>query len=120
VTLSLDRAPQVGDEVGALLTILAVRPSPGTTATLMLPPSVNVASGQVDWKGDLEQDKPVELRSVLRFTAPGQLEITGRSLRMLDNGDIWGDQAVLYLDVRQPGEPPSQVTATPPPAQPAD
>ncbi len=119
VELSLSKTPQVGDEVEARLTVSAVRASPNTTATIILPEGVTLVSGQANWRGDLDPNQPVSLNATLRFNTPGDMQIVGHSLRPSDNGDVWGDLAVIYLKVIAPGQPLDSNTPTPPPAEPA-
>jgi len=119
VRLILARLPRLGDTVEAKLIVSAIQPAPGTTASLVLPAGVSVAAGQGEQRLDLQPGRPVTLNVVLRFDTVGTKEIIGRALTPQPNGDIWGDQAVIYVDVLAAGQTPDQNTPTPPPAVPA-
>ncbi len=114
VELSLAKTPELGDEVQAQFTISAVRAVVNTTATLSLPNGVSVIDGQTSWQGDLAPNQPIVLQATLRFDAPGRQEITGLARHEFDNGDVWADMAVIYLDILAPGQTPDLTTPTPP------
>lgn len=119
VRLILLRPPHLGDTVEAQLIVSAIQAAPGTTAGFVLPAGVSIAAGQGEQRLDLQPGQPITLSVVLRFDTVGTKEIIGRALTPQPNGDIWGDQAVIYVDVLAAGQTPDQNTPTPPPAVPA-
>jgi hypothetical protein len=118
VELWLSSWPALGDEVEARLTVHSIKPAPGTTATILVPAGVEVIAGPLESKGDLAPNQPLVLTAKLRFTTAGEVTVTGRALHTLANGDVWGDQAVVYLTIAAPGATPN-LTSTPPLAVPS-
>jgi hypothetical protein len=119
ITLSLARTPQLGDEVDATLTVKTARVVPQVTATLLLPTGVILVEGETTWQGNLTAEQPVTLRSRLRFTTGGNLELSGHTRHEFENGDVWADLATIYLNLPEPDQTPVAGTPTPPPAVPA-
>jgi hypothetical protein len=118
VELRLSRWPALGDEVEATLTVQSIEPAAGVDATILVPAGVDVIAGPLVMKGDVSPNQPLILTATLRFTTAGDITITGRALHTLDNGDVWGDQANIYLTIAAPGAAPN-LTVTPPLAVPS-
>ncbi len=118
VELEMSRWPALGDEVEVRLTVQSIEPATNIDATIIAPEGVEVTAGALAMKGDVGPNQPLVLTATLRFTTAADITIIGRALHTLANGDIWGDQAVLYLTIAAPGAPPN-LTVTPPLAVPS-
>jgi hypothetical protein len=99
VRLILTKAPRLNEEVALTFIISTVRDAPDTTATISLPESAVLVSGNLDWKGVLLAQRPQSLEATIMFTREGNWTIEGKALCPLAGGNVWGDAAHIYLYV---------------------
>lgn len=103
VTLTMDKAPRLGEEAQVVLELQAFMDAPGTTAHIELPVEAELVTGDLDWEGDVMVNKPVRLAATIVFNQEGAYMIRGSALRPVDAGMTWGDAEDIFLTVRQDG-----------------
>jgi len=98
--------------------------APATKAWIVLPEGTRLLKGDLEWSGDLASNQSQTLSVTFEFIEEGNWTLEGRARHEMENGDVWGDAAYLYLFVSEtdshlgfsssiddlPGEP----DATPP------
>lgn len=103
VQLILSKIPELNERVDLTFVIQSIEDAPGTKASILLPEGAELIEGELDWEGDLVANTPLELKASIRFTSLGNKTIEAKALSQLENGDIWGDAAYLYLSFTEEG-----------------
>lgn len=103
VQLILSKIPELNETVELTFVIQSIEDAPGTKATILLPEGAELIEGELDWEGDLIAGIPHELQARIQFTSVGNKTIEAKALSQLENGDIWGDAAYLYLSFTEEG-----------------
>jgi hypothetical protein len=98
-SLKIDPIPLVGEPATLTCTVSSTFDAPGTRVNFELPADAQLLAGSLEWTGDLAADVPVDLPITVAFTDGGKEEIKCRSTRLVNEGEIWGDTAVLYLTI---------------------
>jgi hypothetical protein len=134
VRLILSKAPRLNEQAELTFIIASVSEAPGTTATITLPEGAVLVEGDLEWSGDLVAEQPQTLQVTIMFVSEGNWTIEAKALRPLDNGDVWGDAAYIYLYVSEEvghagfsTEPPpssrdalGEEVPSPPPVEPSE
>lgn len=115
VELTLANSPRINTETQLTLTIRSIKPAPTTNATILLPAGVELVTGNLTWQGAITPEQPHTLAATIRFTHGGNFTLTGKALNPFDNGDIWGDQASLYITISDPQQPNTNTSSPTPP-----
>jgi hypothetical protein len=101
VRLTLSKAPRLNEQADLTFIINSALEAPGTTATITLPDGAVLVDGDLGWSGDLVPEQPQTLQATIMFEREGNWAIEGKALCPLDNGDVWGDAAYIYLNVTE-------------------
>jgi hypothetical protein len=101
VSLSMPKAPKVGEVVEVTMEVKAYRDAPGTTASILLPPGAQLLEGETTWQGDVTVDAPVRLAVTIAFPQAGEYAIEGKALAVINADMTWGDLEAIYLTVKQ-------------------
>jgi hypothetical protein len=99
VDLEVDEQPVLHQIVVIRLKIQSAFDASNTKAAIVLPEGVIKVDGTLEWQGDLEQKKPVELLARVKFVQAGELMISGYAKHIIDEDNSWGDVDYLYLNV---------------------
>ncbi|MBP7999696.1 MAG: hypothetical protein KA314_21165 [Chloroflexi bacterium] len=99
--LWLPYLPRLNEPVEMVLTFDSILDAPGTTATIILPQGTTLTAGSLEWQGDLAANVSQILTATIVFTTIGDKVLEGKALRPLENGDVWGDAAYIYLHVNE-------------------
>jgi hypothetical protein len=99
--LSIDHVPLVGEEATLTCDISSILDAPGTTAVIELPSEAQLVSGVTNWQGDLLAGETVQIKAVVVFNSPSEVAIFCRALKVVDESEVWGDLAELYLSISQ-------------------
>jgi hypothetical protein len=102
-SLSIDRLPRLGGEATLRCEITSILDAPGTSAAIELPPEVQPVSGGTAWQGDLLSGETVQLEVKVIFNSPGEKAIYCRALKEVDESEVWGDLAELYVSIGAAG-----------------
>ncbi len=100
VTLSMPKAPKVGEAVEVTMEVKAYQDAPGTTATITLPPGAQLLDGETTWQGDVAVDTPVRLAVTIAFPQAGEFAVEGKALAVINPDMTWGDLEAIYLTVK--------------------
>lgn len=101
VTLSMPKAPKVGEAVEVTLEVKAYQDAPGTTASIILPAGAQMLEGELTWQGDVVVETPVRLVATILFPQAGEYAIEGKALAVINADMTWGDLEAIYLTVKQ-------------------
>ena len=101
VTLSMPKAPKVGEAVEVTLEVKAYQDAPGTTASIILPAGAQLLEGELTWQGDVVVETPVRLVATILFPQAGEYAIEGKALAVINADMTWGDLEAIYLTVKQ-------------------
>ena len=102
-SLALSKLPELNEVVDLTLTISTATDAPGTKAEIVLPKDAELTAGELTWSGDLAIDDPIILNASVRFTALGDKELVGKASSEMNNGDVWGDTAYIYIHITEEG-----------------
>jgi len=120
VRLILSKVPQLNELVDLTFIVSSVLDAPNTTATILLPDGAVLVDGDLEWAGDLAANELQILKASFKFITEGNWTIEGKALRPLDNGDVWGDAAYIYLHVSEETSHLGFPTEPPPPSSDAE
>jgi len=126
----MSKVPLLNEVVELAFTFSSASDAAGTTATILLPNTVTLVSGDLEWAGDLKAGDLQTLEAAIRFTQQGNWTIEARASSALEGGDSWGDAAYIYLyvseksshigfDTNQPPLSTEQNVPTPPSIDPS-
>lgn len=101
VSLSMPKAPKVGEAVAVTMEVKAYQDAPGTTASISLPPGAQLLEGETTWQGDVKVETPVRLAATIAFPQAGEYAIEGKALAVISPDMTWGDLEAIYLTVKQ-------------------
>lgn len=101
VKLTLSKAPRLNEQAELAFIISSVRDAPSIKATLILPDGTNLISGDQEWSGALKANESHTIKATIMFVTGGNKTIEAKALYALDNGDVWGDAAYLYLNTTE-------------------
>lgn len=101
VSLSMPKAPKVGEAVDVTLEVTAYQDARGTTANITLPPGAQLLKGETSWQGDVMAGTPVRLVATVVFPQAGEYAIEGKALSVVNSDMTWGDLQAIYLTVKQ-------------------
>jgi hypothetical protein len=99
--LILSKAPRLNEQADLTFVVTSILEAPGTTATIILPDGAVLVDGDLEWSGDLAPDQPQTLHATIMFEREGNWILEAKALSPLDNGDVWGDAAYIYLNVTE-------------------
>jgi hypothetical protein len=99
--LILSKAPRLNEQADLTFTVTSIVEAPGTTAAISLPEGAVLVEGDLEWSGDLVPEQPQTLQATIMFVREGNWIIEAKALCPLDNGDVWGDAAYIYLYVSE-------------------
>jgi hypothetical protein len=99
--LILSKIPVLHEQVDLTFNFSSVRAAPGTTAEFVLPKGVALVEGNLSWSGDLLPDEMRTMFVTIEFVEEGNWTIEAKARYELENGDVWGDAAYLYLFVSE-------------------
>jgi hypothetical protein len=99
--LILSKVPKLNEVVNLTFTFSSVLDAPGTSAAILLPDGAVLVDGDLEWAGDLAANNPQSLQARFKFITEGNFTLEAKALRPLDNGDVWGDAAYIYLHVSE-------------------
>jgi hypothetical protein len=77
--------------------------APDTSIALELPPGVELVAGETQWQTDLVAGVPFEQPLTINFTEVGEYAIRAVATKVVNEDMIWGDDAYIYLTVREDG-----------------
>jgi len=99
VDLEVDGQPRLHEFITIRLNVRSAFDATNTTAAIVLPEGVIKVDGSLEWQGDLERHKPIELLARIKFVKSGKLEISGYAKHVIDEETSWGDVDYVYLNV---------------------
>jgi hypothetical protein len=76
-TLSLSGTPSLNQVVEVTFTATPLADAPNTTVEIVLPEGFELVSGDISWKGDLEEGETVKLSAMVKAVEIGDWVIRG-------------------------------------------
>jgi hypothetical protein len=98
VKLILSKPPRLNEQAKLTIKIFSIFDAPDIKAFLILPEGTNLIDGEREWTGALKANEMKTLYATIMFITEGDKTIQAKAHYYLDNGDVWGDAAYLYLN----------------------
>ncbi len=99
VSLTINQSPLLGQPADLTCTVSSAVDAPGVTAQLELPTAAHLLKGEARWSGDLSAGQSVQFSATIVFEAGGDAAIFCRALRIIDEQNVWGDLAAVYVSI---------------------
>jgi hypothetical protein len=99
VSLKVSERPRLHEIITIRLKIHSAFDAKNTTAAIVLPEGIMKVDGSLEWQGDLEREKPIELLARIKFLQSGKFSISGFAKHVIDEENSWGDVDYVYLNV---------------------
>lgn len=98
VKLILSKAPRLNEQAELTFIISTISDSPSVNATIVLPEGTSLINGNLKWSGAIKATESHTMKATIMFVSEGNKTIEAKALYAVDNGDVWGDSAYLYLN----------------------
>jgi hypothetical protein len=102
-TLRIDHLPTLGEPAKVDCIVSSKLDAPGTQVQIELPSDAKLLKGNLGWEGDILTGDSITVTATIAFSSIGNKGIFCRALRSLDDNNVWGDLAELYLSIGQEG-----------------
>lgn len=99
VDVRISKAPKINENVKLFFTITSAFDAPNSIAEIELPEGAILVNGNLNWKGDLIKNIPVQLSSTIKFIKEGNWTIKTFAKQIFDEENWWGDVDYIYLNV---------------------
>jgi len=101
VNLTQSKIPLVNEETTLHVEVNSIFDAPETNVKIILPPNVELISGELERIIDLKANKPESFEVKIKFSQPGNFKIIAQAHKTIDLENSWGDMDVLYLTIGQ-------------------
>jgi hypothetical protein len=105
--LSLSGAPRPGETAELTCLISCAKATENMTVTVQLPETMNYVSGNLIWRGSMQANTKVEIKSIVKASREGAGEI--KAVALLNTYRTLLDVAHLYLDISPASTTVSQI-----------